>query len=48
MADVACGRPRGGFVRDFFAFDGADAIVCGFCEVSPSGCGEHEEVHTLS
>ena len=28
MADVACGRPRGGFVRDFFDFDGVDAIVC--------------------
>ena len=34
IAEVAWGRPRGGFVRDFFAFDGVDAIVCGLPVIS--------------
>lgn len=27
MADVAWGRPRGGFVRDFFVLEGVDAMA---------------------
>ena len=31
IAEVACGLPRGGFVRDFFAFEGVEAMVSALC-----------------
>ena len=42
MADVAWGRPRGGFVRDFFAFDGEPAMVLGLRAISYCKCSRQQ------
>ena len=47
MADVAWGRPRGGFVRDFFAFDGEPAMVLGLRAMSYCKCRRQQEAAYL-